>query len=406
MDRIQSALENSPRLLAAVDRARQWVKKYRTKQGEEQHHSDKAGRKHHQSFAIQSPRSGFSLEGGNDSYDNEEEYKLTDSFLLNSAASIHVCNNRSRFTTFTPSTGKETMRAANSFAVIQDYGTVEVHAKSATPGDLKPCTLELLEVAYVPSFSTSLVSFGRAWAKGIRWDTNRMTLDVGNKPLCKVTQMFDQWVLEYTPLSSNNNAAMVTRRRTTPTSAKPLVSKGSVDLWHRRLAHLGKDMVKKLPDHCDGVRLDPTPSDDTNEVKSPCETCKLTVAPRQISRRPLPCSSILFEKVHFDLISFTEAYNGDEWALHFLEDAARMNYVFSFPAKSDCLQYIKDFYEMVVTQYDRRIKKFKYDGERTLGNEYGRWRLDRGILNEQSVPYTPEQNGPAGRSGGGDYYES
>src|SRR4029077_2322680 len=208
MDRIQSTLENSPRLLAAVDRARQWVKKYRTKQGEEQHHSDKEGRKHHQSFAIQSPRSGFSLEGGNDSYDNEEEYKLRDSFLLDSAASIHVCNNRSRFTTFTPSTGKETMRAANSFAVIQGYGTVEVHAKSATPGDLKPCTLELLDVAYVPSFQTSLVSFGRAWAKGIRWDTNRMTLDVGNEPLCKVTRKFEQWVLEYNPLSTNSSAAM------------------------------------------------------------------------------------------------------------------------------------------------------------------------------------------------------
>jgi hypothetical protein len=208
MDRIQSALENSPRLLAAVDRARQWIKKYRTKQGEEQHHSDKEDRKHHQSFAIQSLRSGFSLEGGNDSYDNEEEYKLRDSFLLDSAASIHVCNNRSRFTTFTPSTGKQTMRAANSFAIIQGYGTVEVHAKSATPGDLKPCTLELLDVAYVPSFQTSLVSFGRAWVKGIRWDTNRMTLDVGNEPLCKVTRKFEQWVLEYNPLSTNSSAAM------------------------------------------------------------------------------------------------------------------------------------------------------------------------------------------------------
>jgi hypothetical protein len=76
-----------------------------------------------------------------------------------------------------------------------------------------------------------------------------------------------------------------------------------------------------------------------------------------------------FEKVHFGLISMTEAYNGDEWALHFLDDATRMNFIFTFPAKSDTLQHVKDFYEMVVTLCDQRIKKFKYDRERTLGNE-------------------------------------
>jgi hypothetical protein len=35
-----------------------------------------------------------------------------------------------------------------------------------------------------------------------------------------------------------------------------------------------------------------------------------------------------------------------------------------------------------------------------LGNEYERWRQDKGIPKEQSVAYTPEQNGPAERSGG------
>jgi hypothetical protein len=43
-------------------------------------------------------------------------------------------------------------------------------------------TLELYDVAYVPSFHISLVSFDRAWVRGIRWDTERMTQNQEERP--------------------------------------------------------------------------------------------------------------------------------------------------------------------------------------------------------------------------------
>ena len=46
------------------------------------------------------------------------------------------------------------------------------------------------------------------------------------------------------------------------------------------------------------------------------------------------------------------------------------------------------------------IQIFKRDGERTLGRAYKKWIKKKGIKEEISAPYTPEQNGAAERSGG------
>jgi hypothetical protein len=89
----------------------------------------------------------------------------------------------------------------------------------------------------------------------------------------------------------------------------------------------------------------------------------------KISRRPLTRATESFEKAHFDLIQMTQAYNWDKWALHVLEDASRVNYLYTIPSKSQTLQCIKDFYEMVLTQYNRKIKQFN-----TMGSEH--WEMN------------------------------
>ncbi|OXV09936.1 hypothetical protein Egran_02301 [Elaphomyces granulatus] len=405
MEQITSILNSSPGLRVAVERAKNYVQKTRTSEGPNRPESttpkstgardrtkNNKGDHHNEqktTFAIDG-MVGFGLEEGND----EGEYPLKNSFLLDSAAPIHVCNNYSRFKNFIPTTSTDSLRTGNSFARIEGYGTVEVNAIPATPGD-NFCTLELINVAYVPTFHTNLVSFDRAWGRGIRWDTEQMTLNTGNNPLCKVLRKLRQWVLEYNPLSTHDKTAMATRRTTTPTSTQPAMAKGSVDLWHKRLAHLGKDMVNKLPNYCEGVQLVPT-----TEINPTCEVCRLTKAQRKISRRPTTPATEFMERVHFDLIQMTPGYNGDNWGLHFLEESTRMNYMYTYPSKADTVKTIKAFYAFVETQYNTKIRIFKRDGERTLGKAYKKWIRKKGIKEEISAPYTPEQNGAAERSGG------
>jgi hypothetical protein len=46
------------------------------------------------------------------------------------------------------------------------------------------------------------------------------------------------------------------------------------------------------------------------------------------------------------------------------------------------------------------VKILQFDGERALGNRFKKICRKRGIQCQQTVPYTPEQNGPIERTGG------
>jgi transposase InsO family protein len=83
-----------------------------------------------------------------------------------------------------------------------------------------------------------------------------------------------------------------------------------------------------------------------------------------------------------------------------------MNYVYTYPSKADTVKTIKAFYAFIETQYNTKIRIFKRDSERTLGKAYKKWIRKKGIKEEISAPYTPEQNGAAERSGGVANYKS
>jgi hypothetical protein len=81
---------------------------------------------HQATFAFASVVQTFSLHNGSEEDELHGEYELKDSFLLDSAAPIHVCNNKERFTEYTPTDRTKMLRAADSFLPILGYGTVKV----------------------------------------------------------------------------------------------------------------------------------------------------------------------------------------------------------------------------------------------------------------------------------------
>jgi IS30 family transposase len=315
-----------------------------------------------------------------------ERYPLQNSFILDSASNTHVCNDRSRLLDFTSAEECDELLVGDTATKIEGYGTVVLYAQPVT-GD-RPAELTLKDVAYAPGFHTNLVSFKRAKRGGIFWDTKLDILKTGGIPLCKLVDRFDQWVVEYNPVGTSSFA-------TTKKSKTPLEIEASAETWHRRLGHLNLEAIERLPEAADGVNV-------TQEKprSATCETCKLSKSKRQISRRPVLRATKPFERVHFDLIQMTTAYNGDNWILHLLDDATRMNFIYSFPEKSDVVDCVIAFSNMVKTQFNAIIKIFKFDNEQTLGNRFHKFVKEKGILLEQSVTYTPEQNGPAERSGG------
>lgn len=149
-------------------------------------------------------------------------YSLRNSFLLDSGASIHVCNDRSRFRNLRAAELEEYLIAGSSVIQIEAFGLVEITLE----GPNGPKTIVLEETALVSSFHTSVVSLNRFISKNVHWNTELKALTYQGRPFCYVQQKHQQWVLEYNPLTTEQSAFA-----THSTNAR-LDKKGSAELWH------------------------------------------------------------------------------------------------------------------------------------------------------------------------------
>jgi hypothetical protein len=222
---------------------------------------------------------------------------LKDSFLLDSASDWHICNSRERFSNLTPAGEDCCVAGGGGDVKVHGFGAVMIRPKGATPNI--DCELTLNDVACVPKFPVNLVSYDKAMSKGIYWNGEEKTLVKDGKPICKVEGKYDQWLLEYNPISvsafatssespvsqpptpesptteSNETTAeisepekAVTGKRPIRKSVKTPVSKADYTIWHRRMGHLNWEAISHLPDAASGVQVE-----GNREKSAVCEPC-------------------------------------------------------------------------------------------------------------------------------------
>ena len=110
----------------------------------------------HQGFVL----SAFATENSNN------EFLLYDSFILDSGADTHICNNVNRATgpiRLAPS--GERLAAGNGWIPVIGYGEIEVKAKAPAPCYQQ--TVKLKDVAFVPTFFINIVSLKKLIKGGI-----------------------------------------------------------------------------------------------------------------------------------------------------------------------------------------------------------------------------------------------
>jgi hypothetical protein len=91
------------------------------------------------------------------------DYELQNSVILDSEASLHVCNNRSRFKTFKPTIEESFVYAGNTMIPIKGFSYVTV-----TIQDPKGSReIELRDTAYILSFHTSVASLEKFVSKKV-----------------------------------------------------------------------------------------------------------------------------------------------------------------------------------------------------------------------------------------------
>lgn len=169
-----------------------------------------------------------------------------------------------------------------------------------------------------------------------------------------------------------------------------------VQLWHRRLGHLGLANMKILRDKlARGISFK-----DPDSVQ--CVSClkgKQTTLPfpKQKSTR----ATELLELVHSDVCGpiETASFAGYKYFLTFIDDKSRNTFVYFLRNKSEVFSKLVEFKTLVEKQTGKKLKAIRTDN----GTEYVNERVNNflrgnGITHQLTVEYTPQQNGVSERA--------
>ena len=318
---------------------------------------------------------------------NEEVDELHDSFILDSGATIHICNNRDRFLEYRESDGRDLLKVGDHLIPIAGFGRVLVNGK----GPNGPISFYLAETAHAPTFFLNIISTNRMVAGGLDWSAAKAMLLQDEKPHIYTPKMYGSWVVEYNPIKSTQSVYKAHSSR----KPKPIL-KGSTSQWHDRLGHVYPEAIAHLEQKSQGVKVTPSEHDPA------CEVCRLADASKIISRRSQQRAKEPYEKAHWDLISMKPGIGDAVQILHLLDDMTRMNHIYILRNKNQesVISTLQSFVHMVNTRFGYIVRIFRHDNDRSLGKKWDEWLRASGITSESSAVYTPEQNGAAERSGG------
>ena len=326
-------------------------------------------------------------------------HQLVNSTILDSGATVHVCNDRTRFTDFREAEKDDVLLAGKSVIQIQGFGTVEITVSWAED---RYRTIQLLDTAFVPQFHLNVASLRRFIRKDVHWESRTCRLERGGHTLALTPVIHDHWVLEYVPKSLQTPRSYDTQESYNDTAAFPAsshkihVKSGNMDQWHRRFGHLHYDAVSRLPESTQGIKI----TGDPKSYEDACPTCRLAKAKQNISRvKPTP-AYLPFERLHWDNIPMNPGLDDSEVASHFQCDRTKMNYTFAIPSKTE-YSLLWSFQQMIAIAESLGfiVRYLHTDGERGVGTRFKSYLVEKGIQLEVSSPYTKQQNGRAESSG-------
>jgi hypothetical protein len=160
MKKIEKILETNSRIRTAVKWARKNAKRRLEKATEKEDDSDDepAKKKSSNSGGVTLNASFAGAFAG-----GQAPYKLINCWTLDSGTDIHVCNDPGRFQLNRVAGPADQLVAGKTVYEIEGYETVNIVAR----GPDGPINIQLLNVALVPGFFTSLVCLTKVMKKGV-----------------------------------------------------------------------------------------------------------------------------------------------------------------------------------------------------------------------------------------------
>jgi Reverse transcriptase (RNA-dependent DNA polymerase) len=312
---------------------------------------------------------------------------LLNSFILDTGATEHVCNDRSRFYDFRLAADDDFLIAGNNPVSIEGYGKVQIEVECETTPDTPNGTrnIELLDVQFIPSFTTNVVSYNKFHDAGIYWSLKSQTLQYGDIVLAKTPRKHGQWLLQYT----ENAPSMSFPAISTKNTPKKVV--WTMQQAHDRTGHAYAEALRHLPQATSDIQAI------EGEHHTPCEICRKNDAKRLISRHT-PMRIRPFYRLCWDVIpmrSYQIVHLYDEFlGYHFVQKTLSTGARELVESVKRCVNLIKRRweFEVVVIRLDNQLSLIDSD-------EWREYLAETGLTVELSAPNVHEQNGSAEKAG-------
>ena len=331
---------------------------------------------------------GFSLKASEDIGTIETTHSIissSDQLFLDSGSSQHLVAHRHWLHDYEPITPIRIFLADNRHIEAVGRGTIKARCRTTRS---KPHLISIKDAYYVPKITNNLVSVRKLTENG-----HRAVFDATG---CTVLSSTD-FVVARAPLL--NKQYVLSATIIIPKESANATKTGGLDvnIWHRRLGHLGEKNIRKLATSGMVKGMD---IDKSGEMPF-CESC----VQGKLHRNPFPKAGAtrakgLLDLIHSDVCGpiSPPSVGGARYFITFTDDKSRKTSVYFLKKKSDAFEKFKEFKAKAENELGRHIKRFRTDG----GGEYTSGEFDKhlkelGIAKETTISYSPQQNGVAER---------
>ncbi|GJS46406.1 retrovirus-related pol polyprotein from transposon TNT 1-94 [Tanacetum coccineum] len=296
-------------------------------------------------------------------------------WYLDSGCSRHMTGVKSYLHKYVEQPGPKVVFGDDSTCTTKGYGSIKCNG------------IVFTKVAFVNGLKYNLISISQLCdAKYIvQFDEKRGTIFNSNKEVVMIApRVRDVYVLDMT--SSAQESCFFAK-----------ASENLNWLWHKRLAHLNFKTINKLAKQNLVIGL---PSLVYSKHK-PCSSCekgrhyKASFKTKQTSSIK-KCLHLLYMDLFGPVIP--RSINHEKYTIVIVDEYSRYTWVYFWKKKSQAPKTIMSFIKRVENQNNIKVKQLRTDN----GTEFRNSILvnfcdEKGISQNFSSPYTPEQNGVAKR---------
>ncbi|XP_035844472.1 uncharacterized protein LOC118491109 [Helianthus annuus] len=210
----------------------------------------------------------------------------------------------------------------------------------------------------------------------------------------------EEWIIMRAPRVSDLYVVDMSVATTTTGQTHCFMSRATQkesELWHRKMGHIHLRKMNHLVhnDLVKGVHLK------SFHLEGECISC---IKGKQ-RKKFHPCKKMnsvskLLERLHMDLFGpvNVKSITGCLYCLVVTDDYSRFSWVTFLKTKDETFESLLRLFRKIENLYRTRIQRLRSDnGTEFKNNKMGEFCDRRGILQEFSAPYTPQQNGVAER---------